>query len=321
MYYFYGIKGIVPAIIITSIAAFLISVYFGNKVKLEKASVTKKTTLSEGKNMLIMGFAISLNGLILIGTSYILRIYINYKGGITDVGLYSSGFTIINTYVGMIFAAMLTDYYPRLSAVAHNNSLSCQTINQQANIALLILAPIIIIFLVFIKLVIIVLLSNKFFAIIDMINWAMLGIFFKAASWSISFIFISKGDYKLFLFSEILVNSYMLLFNILGYTYYGLFGLGISFLIAYSIYCIQVFCIAKIKYNFSFEPAFYRIFGIQFGLAISCFAGVNFVNNPYKYIIGVGLIGFSLWHSFKELDNRLGLNTVFIGIRNKYLRK
>ena len=63
---------------------------------------------------------------------------------VADVGLYSAGFTMIGTYVGMIFTAMGTDYYPRLSAVAKSNELSRQAINQQAEIAILIIAPLLI---------------------------------------------------------------------------------------------------------------------------------------------------------------------------------
>jgi len=89
---------------------------------------------------------ISLSGLLSVGASYIVSIFISRTGSVEQVGLYNAGFAIINTYMGLIFAAMGTDYYPRLSAVAHDNKLSKQTMNQQSEIALLILAPILICF-------------------------------------------------------------------------------------------------------------------------------------------------------------------------------
>ncbi|MBA7553213.1 hypothetical protein ES705_45800 [subsurface metagenome] len=60
------------------------------------------------------------------------------------------------------------------------------------------MAPIIIIFLVFIKWIVIILYSNKFIAVDDMIHWAALGMLFKAASWAISFILLAKGASNLF---------------------------------------------------------------------------------------------------------------------------
>ena len=53
-------------------------------------------------------------------------------------------------------------------------------INQQAEIALLIIAPIIMFFLVFINWIVILLYSSKFIPINNMILYAALGMFFKA---------------------------------------------------------------------------------------------------------------------------------------------
>jgi O-antigen/teichoic acid export membrane protein len=158
--------------------------------------------------MLQMGFMISLSGLLAVGASYIVRIFISRTGGVEQVGLYNAGFAIINTYVGLVFTAMATDYYPRLSAVAHDNRLCKQTINQQAEIAILILAPILVVFLTFINWVVILLYSRQFIAVNGMIYWAALGMFFKAASWSIAFIFLAKGSSKLFFWNELIANIY-----------------------------------------------------------------------------------------------------------------
>jgi O-antigen/teichoic acid export membrane protein len=317
-YYFYGIKGIVPAIIIAAVTSLLLTWYFANKLDIKPIYVSKAHTIAEGKGMLKMGFMISLSGLITLGASYIVRIYISNTGGIDQVGLYNAGFAIINTYVGLVFTAMSTDYYPRLSAVAHSNELSRHIINQQAEIALLILAPIIIVFLVFIKWVVIILYSSKFIPINDMILYAALGMFFKAATWAIGIIFLSKGASKVFFWSEILSNSYLLLFNVLGYKYLGLTGMGISFLLSYLFSLIQVFLIAKMKYEFSFTPAFYKIFGLQLGLAVTCFVVVVLIGNPYSYAIGSLFIIVSSYYSYKELDKRLDVSTIITALKNRF---
>ena len=147
LYYFFGIDGIVPGMIGTAMLALLMSWYFSAKVKIKRTNISFSETISEGKNMLNMGFMISLSGLLSVGVSYVVRIFIGRTGGLEQVGLYNAGFAIINTYVGLIFTAMSTDYYPRLSAIAHDNGLCRKTINQQAEIAILIMAPILIIFL------------------------------------------------------------------------------------------------------------------------------------------------------------------------------
>jgi len=317
MYYLWGVDGIVPGIIGTSISALLLSWYFSGKVKVENTDLSLAQTISEGKNMLRMGFMISLSGLLTVGASYIVRIYIGRSGGVEQVGLYTAGFAIITTYVGLIFNAMATDYYPRLSAVAHDNFLCKQIINQQAEIALLILAPILIGFLIFIKWVVIILYSKQFIDINDMIYWAALGMFFKAASWSIGFVFLAKGAGKIFFWSELAANIYMLIFNLLGYKYWGLTGLGISFLVSYFIVLIQVLYISKIKFAFTFDTSFIHIFAFQFSLAIAGFLTIKYIDQPYAYILGIVLIAVSGWYSVKELDKRLELLSILRNYRHK----
>jgi O-antigen/teichoic acid export membrane protein len=317
LYYFWRIDGIVPAIIASSIVSLLLAWVFGRKVKIDAVVVSQKHTLIEGRNMLQMGFLISLSGLMAIGVSYILSIFISHNGGVEQVGLYNAGFAIINTYVALIFNAMATDYYPRLSAISHDNSLCRQAINQQAEIALLILAPIVIIFFVFINWVVILLYSKQFLAVNIMIYWAALGMFFKAASWSIAFIFLAKGTSKLFFWNELIANLYVLAFNILGYHFMGLTGLGISFAVSYLLYLVQVYVVSRIKFDFSFDPAFIKIFAIQFGLAISGFIAVKYLTQPYPYIVGVLLIGLSGWYSIAELDKRLGLSSILKNFMSK----
>lgn len=321
LYYKFGIEGIVPVIIITSFVTLFFSWYFAKKVKLENTSVSYTKTVAEGKSMMVMGFMISLSGLITLIAAYLLRIFINRTGNVADVGFYSAGFTIINTYVGMIFTAMGTDYYPRLSVVASDDEQCKQLINQQSEIALLILAPILIAFLIFVNWAIIILYSSQFLSITGMVYWATMGIFFKAVSWAIAFVFLAKGVGKLYFWNEFFGSIYFLLFSLLGYYYGGLTGLGVSFLISYILYLIQVFFIAKVKYEFSFSPSFMQIFVIQFLLAMAGFAVVYLINQPYTYILGVILIGFSCWYSYKELESRIGVKEIIQGVLEKFKKK
>lgn len=312
IYYIWGLDGIVPAIILSSIATLIFSWFYSSKLKIEDVKVDKATLFSEGGDMARLGFILSLSGLIEVGASYILRIYISRRGGVDQVGLYSAGFAIINTYVGMVFSAMVTDYFPRLSGVAHNNALARNIINQQAEIAILILAPILTVFLTFINLVVIILYSSKFTSVDSMIHWAALGIFFKATSWPIAYIFVAKGYTKLYFYSELTANIYLLIFNILGYMIKGLEGLGMSFCLGYLTYLIQVFVLARYNFEFYFEKAFYKIFGVQFFLGIICFAAGKLLSVRYLYFAGSLLIILSTIYSIRELDRRIGLKSILV---------
>ncbi|MDC6407034.1 MULTISPECIES: O-antigen translocase [Maribacter] len=316
-YYYLGLEGIVPGLVITALATFLVALYFGKSIKKERVPLPFKELKAEGKGMMTMGFMLSLSGIMVLGESYILRVFINYSGGVEEVGLYNAGIALITTYVGLLFTAMETDYYPRLASVASNNTKANELINQQTEIALLILAPVLVGLMVFIDWVIIILYSSEFLAANVMIYWAFLGLFFKVPAWVIGFIFIAKGKSKLFFWNELVSNLYLLLFNILGYHYWGLEGLGISFLVSYVVYLGQVYFIASRKYRFSFQKGFSKIFGLQFILGVLCLVGITMLNTLWMYILGVLLILLSGYFSFVELDKRLGLIQLISGFLGK----
>lgn len=321
LYYLFGMDGIVPVIIITAFITFFFAWYFARKIKLEKVTVSGEKTIAEGKSMMGTGFIISLSGLVALITGYLVRIYINHTGSVDDVGFYTAGFTLINTYVGMIFTAMGTDYFSGLSRVASDNGLCRESINQQSEIALLLLAPILIVFLVFVNLAVLILYSSEFLVISGMIYWAALGIFFKAVSWAIAFVFLAKGEGKLYFWNELGGSLYMLIFGILGFRWGGLDGLGFAFMVSYIVYLIQVFIIAKVKYNFSFHSVFKKIFAIQFLLALLTFGVVHFIERPYSYLIGILLIAVSSWYSFRELEKRIGIKELTQNFIRKIKRK
>ncbi|MFC6098069.1 O-antigen translocase [Flavobacterium qiangtangense] len=307
LYYVYGIKGIIPAIILSSLVTLAVTWYFARQIKTEPSSISLKQSIAEGRPMLRMGFMLSISGLITMGVSYIVRIYISNTGGLTDVGLYNAGFAIIGTYVGLVFTAMATDYYPRLTGVAQDNQKVSEVVNHQAEIALLILSPILCIFLVFINWVVVLLYSSEFLAVSGMVYWAALGMYFKAASWSIGFIILAKGDSKLFFWSELLANFYILIFGILGYKYLGLDGLGISFMLTYIVYLIQIYMLGRKRYQFKFTKSFYKVFVVQLILGLLCFFTVRYIVSPWAYLIGILFIAVSIYNSFIEMDRRLGI--------------
>ncbi len=317
LYYLYKLNGIVPAMVLTSICSMFISWYYSRNIKLETVTPTRKETIVEAKDMLRMGFLLSVSGFITLGESYLIRIYINNTGSLDDVGFYNAGFAIIGTYVGMVFTAMGTDYYPRLSMVAKDNEKAKELINQQAEIAILLLAPILCVFLIFINWAVMILYSHQFTPVSELIHWAALGMYFKAASWAIGFVFLAKGNGKLFFWSEVAALSYLFLFNVIGYKFWRLEGLGMSFLAAYLVCYFQVFYIAKIKYNFSFHRQFYKIFIIQLTLGLSSFCISRYLPLPWNYIIGTLFIALSAGYSIWEMDKRLDFRSILMKMKSR----
>lgn len=317
LYYYFGIEGIVPAIIIASINNLFLSWYFTKKVKFEKIAIDYKESYYEGLEMVKLGGVVMISGFISVGVMFLIRIFISRTGGFEEVGLYSAAWAIITGYVGMVFSAMGTDYFPRLSAVNEDNKLIIKFVNDQAEIAILILSPIMILLLSTIPLIIKILLTTDFNSIIGLVQFALLGVLFKAASWAIGFIFLAKGDKKIFFLTEMIFNIIMLSSNIICYYYFGLIGIGYAFLLSYLIYFVIIYLVAKSKYNFRFDIPFIKIFSIQFFFVLLTLVLTFIVGFPFGYLIGSAMLLLSIFYSYIEANKRMDIGMIL----KKYLKK
>ena len=312
LYYYFRIDAIVPAIIVATLMSFLFTFHYSRKIELIPGRLSNKEAVSEGKSMIQLGFMLSLSSMITLFVAYIIQIYISKQGGIDEVGLYNAGFVILNSYVGIIFSAMATDYFPRLAAVSEEIEKIRSSVFEQALIAVLLIAPIIVLFLMFAPFIIRLLFSKEFLPIVSMVSWGILGMLFKAVSWSIGYVIIAKGDSNLFIKTAIGFNSILLLFNVLGYYYGGLEGLGISFFIYYMIHYSALRIITYYRYKFYFKKGFYSIFTLCTIFCVSAFL-LTYVPEPVLRYITMGIIAIvSLAFSYYHLDRKLDIKD-FIG--------
>lgn len=318
LYYWLGIDGIVPTLILNSVCSLILSWFYSRKIKIEKVQVTPKQTFEQGKQMLVMGISMSFSGIFASMVSYAIIGFIQGNGGVEQVGLFQAGFVIMTTYVGMVMNAIATDYYPRLAAINKDNAKCCEVVSQQGEIGAMILAPMLTICLVFMPFVLQLLYSDRFLAANQYISWACLGMMLRMVSWVIAFIFVAKAESRLYIINELSANLYYLVFSLLGYKFFGLTGLGIAFLLEYVVYFLQCYLIARNRYNFRFSNSFIKCYSIQLFLVTVCFIIVIFIDGWMKYLLGCTIIAVSCFLGVKELNQRMNL-TEFI--KNKVTRK
>lgn len=255
IYYVWRTDGVVCAIIISSVCSYLASFIFRNKQKAPKLSLRQ-----EGKTIITIGAMLTISGFASTLVSYLFNIYLRKHGGLEDVGIYQSGFGLIDKYIGLIFVAMSTDYYPRLAAAHMHNTQLNSIMNQQTIVSLLILCPVIAIFLPTAPWIVRLLLTESFLPVIPFLSWAILGMIFKVVSTSMGYILIIKGAYRLFLGTELLSWSIILITNIIGYNLWGIEGIGIAFLFSYICYLLTISLICFRKYRISFSKEMKSLF-------------------------------------------------------------
>ena len=140
IYLLMGIGGIIPVITLTALAALVVTARFS--LRLYPLSLRcARRTLGEGTDMVRLGLAFIMSGVFGSGAEMIVRSFLNTAGGLDIVGLYNAGYVLTVTYAGMVFTAMETDYFPRLSAVNHDTEAVNTAANRQIEVTLLIIAP------------------------------------------------------------------------------------------------------------------------------------------------------------------------------------
>lgn len=283
IYYALGIKGIVPTLILNSAITLAVTWLFSRKVSVPKAEMTAKETWQDGKLMVKMGVAMSASGILVTGAAYVLRSFIMHNGGTVAVGLFQAGFVIINTYVGMVFTAIGTDYYPRLAEVNKDDKECRKIVSRQGEIATHILAPLLCFCILLMPFIIKILYSDQFLEATPFVLWCCPGMMFKLASWLIAFQFVAKAESKLFFFTEFTANASYLLLSILGYKFGGLQGLGIAFTVNYFLYTVLVYAIAAKRYGFVFSREFAFSFSLQLILMGGALSTILLMPAPLKY--------------------------------------
>ncbi|MBC7607169.1 MAG: oligosaccharide flippase family protein [Burkholderiales bacterium] len=321
IFYYYGINGVVPAIIATAFGNYLVSLLFKNKIKYKKVNLNWSETLVLGKPMVTLGISLTIISLLAAGIAFFLNAFISKTGTLSDVGLYNAGLAIVDGYVGMVFTAMATDYYPRLSGVIHQENGWKQLVDEQAQLVLIILSMVLVLLISTTPLLIRVLLSKEFLAAQDFIFWSVLAIPLKGLVWVVGFVVLAKGDNRLFLTIEIIANLLVLVFNLLFYKYYGINGLGISMLLGYSLSIIFMLTILKSKYNFQFSKEVFVLLSKAL-LALSlCLICIKTLGYPNAYFAEAVIVVATLWYSLYELNKRMNLNELIINLKSRFHNK
>lgn len=314
LYYFYRIDAVVPSLVVASVSSLLVSFYYSKNIKIQKSVVSNSQFSSAGKSIIKLGVMLTLSGLLTLLSSYIIQIYVAKNGGLTEVGFYNAGFTLLNSYVGIVFTVMSTDYFPKLASVCNDNNKIRESVTEQAYVSIFIITPIVILFLVFVPLIIKILYNSKFISIIPMVCFGMLAMLFRAVSWSMGYVLIAKGDSRIFIKTAFGFNFLSIILNILGYYFYGLEGLGFSFLIYYMIHLIVLKIITKKIYDFYFDIKFYQIYMICILMCFTTFF-ITYISNPtLKYsFMGVMIIlslAFVLYHINKKIGFKFLYNSI-----------
>lgn len=247
-YYLYGMRGVIPAILLFSLCQMLIIMRFSFKSNPYRLKF-EKLFLAIGKPMLVLGGAFVLQGFVEHGTKLAIQAFINNRGGLYDVGLYTSATTIMSMFLGIFASCIAVDYYPRLSGIFSDAEKRNITVNRQIDVLQIFTAPALVAFLIAVHLIVPVLLSKDFIGVIPILEISLITCPTRSIARPMAFIPLAAGESRFFIFANMIDSLLMFVVFTACYAHFGLIGIAYGICLYNTLDLIWICSCIKIKYN------------------------------------------------------------------------
>ncbi len=320
LYHFFGQSGIVPSLFLAGLAQCLTTIYYSFRLYRPTFSFSRES-IRQGKGMVRLGIAFVLAGILGSGAEFVLRSYLNNTGQLYTVGLYNAGYVMTMTYAGMVFSAMETDYFPRLSAMPSLGERFNEVVNHQIEVSLLLVSPMLALFMVAQPILLPLLYSGKFMPVLDMMKIAVLAMYFRALTLPVEYIALSRGDSHGYLLLEAIYDLSFVLMVILGYHYLGLVGTGAGLALAglVNVFVVLVYAHRKYGYNVASSVKLYTL--IQLPLGIAACITTYLLDGIFYWVVGLLLAMVSLTISVQILHTKTNLWNALVGKVKRRLKR
>jgi enterobacterial common antigen flippase len=290
--YVFKEDGVAPSLVVVSAVTILTSWWYSRRIDVAQPSVPFNQLTQEVAPLLKLGFAFMASGLMMMGSAYLIRIAVLRVAGFEATGYYQAAWTIGGLYVNFILQAMGADFYPRLTAVSHNNILCNRLVNEQTRIGLLMAGPGAIATLTFAPLIISWSYTPQFNAAIEILRWICLGAAIRVLTWPMGFIILAKGRPGLFFWSDFAYSTVHLAMAWFWIRALGVNGAGIAFFGSYIVHAVIIYPIAARLSGFRWSSENKRT-GIFFAMAIVAVFGGFYMLSPVLAACLGGLVAIA----------------------------
>ncbi|MCD8285448.1 MAG: oligosaccharide flippase family protein [Prevotellaceae bacterium] len=225
-------------------------------------------------------------------------------GATSEIGLYKAGYGLMVTYAGMVFVAVEADYFPRLSSVNHDVQRMNHAINQQIDVCVLLMAPLLICFVLAMPWIVRLLYSHEFLPVVTMAQCAVFYMFFKAVTTPVAYTALAKGNSLVFLAVECVYNAVFVVLLYSGYHRWGLTGAGVSLSLAALFDLLMICSLYRALYRFRLRGSTLRLVLPQ-GLLLLCVVLASLSGSTLlKYSASLPCLALSLCLTWKMLRRR-----------------
>lgn len=254
VYYFFGIRGIIVALILIALAQMLVTLsvscrFYPYQIKFEKVF------LREGSPVVRMGLFFVVASVLASLSDVLIRSYFTRYADLEVLGYYNSGYMLVFIYGGMVFSAMDSDYFPRLSSVHGLGGELRGVVNRQIEVSVLLIGPMVALMILVMPVVIPLLFKADFLVVLQLSQIAMLSLLMRAVYLPVEYISLSRGDSLTFFVQEFIACLMLIAGVIGGYHYHSFTGIGVGIAVSSFFEVCFVLIYSRLKYGYTLSFA------------------------------------------------------------------
>ena len=305
-YYFWGFAGIVPGLLLSAVGILVVACWHSFRVFPYSVTLFSRQVIVDGVYIIRQGLNYTIAGLLNSGAYYLVSIYLFTRGDEGEVGCYSYGNLLISYLSMLVFAALDSEFFPRLSAVNRDRAHCNRLVNSQVEMLMVLITPLLICFAVCLPLVPRLLIDAEFMPLVEMAQWGVVSLLFKALMLPPAYLSLSKGESRIFLLQEALSYTFMAAVMIGGFKLYGLRGLGIGMLLSGMFDWLTVWLISVVRYGFRYSSRVWSLLSLQLPMLVTMLLVCLTTDGLWYALLGLLVMAcsavFSIRFLYKNTD-------------------
>lgn len=318
LYALLGQRGIVPVLITTAAANLGVSWWFARKIPVAALSFTWRETLGNSKRLVNLGLAFMYGSVLASIVGLAIRSIIVRKFGLDANGIYQAAWGISGMFAGFILGAMGTDFYPRLTAIAHDDQRINRLVNEQTEIGILLALPGLLGTLAFAPGLVRLLFSAKFLAGAELLPWFVVGVFGQVITWPLGYIQRAKGDARWIFLSQSHLNLLHLALAFILIYAFGLRAAAWAFALATYIHGFVVYAIARRLSRFDWNVTVVNLILLAGALVTIGFGAQALTDGVVELALGATATAATCLISLRGISSRLGASHRIVKMALKF---
>ena len=317
LYYFFGFKGVIPAVVAGAAIQFLLAARLSRQGRPRPTAMSPRAFAVESRSLVTLGLTFVAAGATGSIAAFAIRGKIADELGLESVGLYAAAWTLSGLFVKYVLDAMGTDYVPHLAGLIDDDASTNRAVNRQIEMGVLLSTAGLMATQTLAPLAIEVIYDSRFGAAVYLLRLFTVAMFGAVLFWPVGYVLQARAYLLAFGLLQAVIHGAHIVVVYVLIDQFLLSAMGYA-LIAYSfVGGIATFIVVRHFTGLAPSRAVLKtsITGIAF---VSSSFALNQLHNPaVRYISSLIVLAAALtWSSF-NLRSRLGYQSWRAALRRR----